>query len=457
MEILALSSVMKRVILSLIALCAVATASAQLKTSYFMKGSYFRTDLNPALAPTRGYVALPAIGGLGIDFSNNAFSMRNLIYKHEGEIVTALHSSVSADQFLSTLPKKISIANSEQVNILGVGFYNRRGTYWNFGINMRSYLAFTTNRDLFAAMKSLGNRSIDMRSTALDMNIYAEAYIGAAFALNDWLDFGVRAKGLWGLFNANAFATEADVTTSRTEILGTLSAQVRGAGMIINSQDAIGALEELILEKPDLSQTNNGGFAVDLGVNASLLDRRLNLSAAVTDVGFIRWAKGATLDVRGNFYYRGVDLDSEQVDAGASSDVQSQESRSYSRFLNANLNLGAEYAILDEQISFGLMWHNQLRPNYIWSELTASVNFRAGRWFDVSFSHTFLGRNRPGVFGTAINIHPNGFNLFVGADFIDTTFYRSSEILVPKNLKSLSLYIGLGFNFGKYREYIGDM
>jgi hypothetical protein len=150
-------------------------------------------------------------------------------------------------------------------------------------------------------------------------------------------------------------------------------------------------------------------------------------------------------------------LDSEQVDAGASSDVQSQESRSYSRFLNANLNVGAEYAILDEQISFGLMWHNQLRPNYIWSELTASVNFRAGRWFDVSFSHTFLGRNRPGVFGAAINIHPNGFNLFVGADFIDTTFYRSSEILVPKNLKSLSLYIGLGFNFGKYREYIGDM
>ena len=35
---------------------AVFTTSAQMRTAYFMEGSYFRTDMNAALAPTRGYI-----------------------------------------------------------------------------------------------------------------------------------------------------------------------------------------------------------------------------------------------------------------------------------------------------------------------------------------------------------------------------------------------------------------
>ena len=59
---------MKRLvsIIAVVVLALSATgALAQSRTSYFMEGSYFRTDLNPALAPTRGYVALPAMSGVG--------------------------------------------------------------------------------------------------------------------------------------------------------------------------------------------------------------------------------------------------------------------------------------------------------------------------------------------------------------------------------------------------------
>lgn len=59
---------MKRIFYSLIMLIGLAllstqSATAQLKSSYFMEGSYFRTELNPALKPTRGYIALPALSG----------------------------------------------------------------------------------------------------------------------------------------------------------------------------------------------------------------------------------------------------------------------------------------------------------------------------------------------------------------------------------------------------------
>ena len=52
---------MKKIIILLVTATLVAiNASAQLRTSYFMEGSYFRNELNPALAPTRGYIAIPA-------------------------------------------------------------------------------------------------------------------------------------------------------------------------------------------------------------------------------------------------------------------------------------------------------------------------------------------------------------------------------------------------------------
>jgi hypothetical protein len=69
-------------------------------------------------------------------------------------------------------------------------------------------------------------------------------------------------------------------------------------------------------------------------------------------------------------------------------------------------------------------------------------------------SHTFLNGNRPGVFGAAINIHPAAFNLYVGVDYIDPRLVvgpeiDGREIYLPRYQKSLNVYAGLGFNFGR--------
>lgn len=52
-------------IYTLIAAALLATgAAAQNPTAYFMEGSTFRSQFNPAFAPLRGYVNIPAIGGV---------------------------------------------------------------------------------------------------------------------------------------------------------------------------------------------------------------------------------------------------------------------------------------------------------------------------------------------------------------------------------------------------------
>ena len=76
---------MKRLIyitLCFVALVASIDTSAQMRTAYFMEGSYFRTDMNPALAPTRGYIAMPLMSGVGMTMSNNFLSVNNFFYKN---------------------------------------------------------------------------------------------------------------------------------------------------------------------------------------------------------------------------------------------------------------------------------------------------------------------------------------------------------------------------------------
>ena len=112
--------------------------------------------------------------------------------------------------------------------------------------------------------------------------------------------------------------------------------------------------------------------------------------------------------------------------------------------------------ILQNHIAFGLLSHTQFCQSHTRTELTASVNFRIGRWLSTSFSHTFLNGNEPGVFGWAVNVHPTGFNLFLGADFIDTRFAVYNGMAIPKMLSSANVYVGVGFNLGK-AKYMRSM
>ena len=54
--------------------------------------------------------------------------------------------------------------------------------------------------------------------------------------------------------------------------------------------------------------------------------------------------------------------------------------------------------------------------------------------------------------GFALNVHPKGINLFVGADFVPMKFVRYENTPVPYNMKSINLYFGLGFNLGKAKQ-----
>ena len=61
-------------------LMVVESAEAQLRTSYFMNGSTQRYDMNPALSPKRGYIAIPVVGSLNTSLETNFLSADNFFY-----------------------------------------------------------------------------------------------------------------------------------------------------------------------------------------------------------------------------------------------------------------------------------------------------------------------------------------------------------------------------------------
>lgn len=446
---------MKRIILTIVISFTLLTASAQMRSAYFMEGSYFRTDMNPALVPHRGYFTLPALGGIGVGMHNNMLSVDNLFYNRDGQTVFALDSRVSAEEFLGKLPNKGHLSLSSDINLLSVGFSANK-MFWNFGIKARLNADIVTSKDMFRALKSLGNNSYDLSSVGVDATAYGEIYLGAFRSVTDWLNVGARVKGLVGMVNAKAQLTQGNFSITRSQISGSLRGQLRVAGAVINPEADVDKMEDISdLITTDISGDGfkSGGFGADLGAEARFFDEHLRVSLAVTDLGFISWsAKSAQSATAGyNFTYSGVNINTGEVNFSGGPEVKTvADTKGFSTRLNTTLNVGVEYNILNNWIAFGLLSHTEFRQLYTLSELTASVNFRVAKCFTATFSHTFCGRNRPGIFGAAINIHTAGLNLFLGADYIDTTYVSASEeLLIPKYQKSLNCYFGLGFGLGK--------
>lgn len=461
---------MKRLftILAIALACCATEASAQLKTAYFMEGSYFRTDMNPALAPTRGYIALPGMSGIGVSVSSNFLSVDNLLYKRDGKVVTFLHKSVSANDFLGKMPNTNKLYSDETVNILGVGWHTKR-MFWNFGINLRTQAEFSLGKDIFKALKTLGNGRYDLHGSSVGVSAYTEIYVGAAIPIKEFATFGFRVKGLLGLANAEMKMEQMYANVTDNAVRAELTGSVRGNAICFKNnympgtKITSGNIKDVLLETNAgnmLKGIKSGGVAVDLGAEVRLLDDRLKVSGALTDLGFICWSKRTTANAQldGNFSYTGIDFNNDSK-AKTDSDfdaVMTEPTGGYTTRLNCALNLGVEYNILNNHIAFGLLSHTQFCQSMSYTELTASVNFRIGRSFSTTVSHTFLNHNKLGIFGFALNVHPTGFNLFLGADYIDCNFAKYEKAPVPKFAKSMNFYFGMGFNLGK-AKYMHSM
>lgn len=189
-------------IYTLIAAALLATgAAAQNPTAYFMEGSTFRSQFNPAFAPLRGYVNIPAIGGVNINVGGN-IAVDNILFSRDGKLVTLLDSSVSAADALSGLKQNNLLGMDFRMNVIGFGaFTKNHKNFWSFDLNVRVNEDANLPYSLFEFIK-LGKEG-QIRNFGTSTGSYLEAAFSYSFPLmDDRLYIGIRGKFLAGLARA---------------------------------------------------------------------------------------------------------------------------------------------------------------------------------------------------------------------------------------------------------------
>ena len=437
------------VIVSVVALFASERATAQLRSSYFMEGSYFRMEMNPALNTTRGYFALPGVGGAGVNIQSNFLSFDNLYRQYNGEYISILDSRIDAESAFSGLSEVNNMKVNAITNIIGVGFHSRK-SFWSFGLNVRAQGNAILERSLFEGMRGAAT---SLENSTLDITGFTELYLGSSFNIFKNLTLGFRVKALFGVVNINGALTEA----SRGNLKGTFVF----SGMPVERDEYSVFEENKVFDFSIdhlLASPANFGLALDLGLELRLFNDHLKISAAIADVGYIKWDKKQMMNVDVNSTFDANDLtpnnlfgfkrDQFEMD---NSSIMAGDKANVSRMLNYSVNLGAEYNFLRNHFSVGMLLHNVFCNNKVtYQELTASFNIRPLNWITLTATHTFLGGNKPGVFGAAINIHPSVLNIFVGADFIDNRSVRCDNgALFFARPISRSIYAGVSFSMAR--------
>lgn len=449
-----------RAILTLVAVVATQSASAQLKTSYFMEGSYFRTDLNPALVPTRGYLALSPISGYTFGSYSNFASYDNFHFVRDNKVVDAYSPLVSTNDFISQLPNRCVQTYNLDFNLFKVGFYTLTGTFWNIGSTLRLTSDATLPREYFEILKSYSPNTITAENIRMNGDLYIENFVGRTFRIDKHITVGARVKFLIGLSNISLKVDK--LTTSNYKY--TTSGYLRISDTYYNSEQYDGMSSPEIMEGSLMSEAlknlSNFGGAIDLGVEMRLLDNHLKVSGAITDLGFIHWSKNdmkeGTLKVT---YNNKNDIDNIYKLAEEDAMDMPRHFSGYTTRLTTKVNLGAEFNFLHNHFALGALSETRFLHGGVMTELTASFNVRPTNWISLSVSHTLFSGNHLGTYGAAVNIHPRAVNIFFGVDYIPSNDIFSDAVyglispLVGQDtgLKSNSynFFIGVGFNFNR--------
>lgn len=473
-----------RIILSLVLACFAMGASAQqsLRSAYFLEGSTYRHQLNPSFMGERNYISIPVLGNMNIGAQGNV-GLSTFLYKYNNgnDLTTFMNETVIANEFLGKLKNKNKIGMNLDFTILSAGFWSWGG-FNTIDLSMKSSTSLNLPYEFFDFMKSGMNdesgAKYHINNLGANSNNYVEFALGHSRKINDKLDVGAKLKFLFGAGNASVKISDMDIQMSDQQWLvkanGEMYTSVKG--LVIptkgemnrelkeNESPDVISWDDIDYDSPGLA---GFGMALDLGATYRLRDD-LILSAAILDLGFIKWnntIKGVTSNEAWTFAgFKDIAVDPEEGSTNKDFDDQLDDltdgledwanfhkqpgSANRSTMLAATLNIGAEYILpYYDRLSFGFLSSTRIDGAYTWSEGRFSANIAPLRWFDASVNYgiSTFGSS----LGWILNFHPKGFNFFIGTDHMIT---KVNTQYIPVNRMNANVSLGFNITFGKNRS-----
>lgn len=442
------------------------SAQTTLNSSYFMEKMTKRNQLNPALKTPNNYVSMPSLGNFYLGINSN-LGLGTFLYPRDNKLVTFLHESVPADEFLNKLTPNNTIELDMGLDLISFGFWAWGGQN-TFNLALKSNTGAYLPKEIFQFLKTgqeaTGVTRYDMSNVTATTSNYLELAFGHARDITDKLGVGAKVKVLLGAAHAEARIDRMDITMSQNEWTIKQAGHLQATSLLELTTDP---------ETGEVTGYDFGnhlgvagfGLGFDLGATYEIIDN-LTLSAALTDIGFMRWNNltRAETDPDKGFIYTGFDnIGAEDDENGdnpfdqkadqlgdglkALTKFYQSDTRSVSNSLRTTLRVGAEYAVLDNAISFGLLSTTRFVGYRTYAEGMAAINFRplSALHLTVNGSVSNMGSS----VGAILNICAPGFNFFVGTDYFATQY---SKQFIPINHARANFSFGFNITFGKKHE-----
>lgn len=450
------------------------SAAAQtINSAYFTEDYKFRHMLNPAFGNEQNYVSIPALGNISVNTHGN-FGYQDVIMSNpmypslsSKKMTTFTNPYISAEDALSGFSTGNNrITGDVSLTILSAGF-KAFGGYNTIEINSRTTTGVSLPYELFEFAKNTGNHSYDIGDINAHAQSFAEIAFGHSRQINDKLRLGAKLKVLVGLGRADVKMRnmKADLTAEdKWTITGEATADVSMKGFSYVSEEkeynieGSGTYERV--NDVDLDGVGVGGFgmAIDLG-GVYEINEDWTVSASVLDLGFISWTNDMLAENRSKSFVfngfhdvsvtsdRGEEIDTkvdrygdQLADFANLTDMGDKGGRSTG--IGATINVGAEYTLpVYRKVSFGALCTSRINGAYSWTEGRLSANYAPLNWLDGGVS--FAVNSFTTSMGWVLNLHPKGYNFFIGMDHI---LGKTSKEMIPLS-SNASLTVGMNITW----------
>lgn len=450
------------------------SAAAQtINSAYFTEDYKFHHMLNPAFGNEQNYVSIPALGNISVNTHGN-FGYQDVIMSNpmypslsSKKMTTFLNPYISAEDALSGFSTGNNrITGDVSLTILSAGF-KAFGGYNTIEINSRTTTGVSLPYELFEFAKNTGNHSYDIGDINAHAQSFAEIAFGHSRQINDKLRLGAKLKVLVGLGRADVKMRnmKADLTAEdKWTITGEATADVSMKGFSYVSEEkkynieGSGTYERV--NNVDLDGVGVGGFgmAIDLG-GVYEINEDWTVSASVLDLGFISWTNDMLAENRSKSFVfngfhdvsvtsdRGEEIDTkvdrygdQLADFANLTDMGDKGGRSTG--IGATINVGAEYTLpVYRKVSFGALCTSRINGAYSWTEGRLSANYAPLNWLDGGVS--FAVNSFTTSMGWVLNLHPKGYNFFIGMDHI---LGKTSKEMIPLS-SNASLTVGMNITW----------
>ena len=371
------------------------SANAQfLRTSYFMEGTHYRQQLNPALTPTKGYFNLPVIGAVNATVGSTSLGYQDII-----DIIDDGDDFYTKPDFMNRLKDNNKLNVNFSTEILSAGWYKGKN-FWSFNIGLRTDIGANLTKNMFTFLNEMEtveenwrNSNYDISGQQLNINAYTEIGLGLSRQINSRLTVGARVKALLGIGNMelklnrvamsanlpsdqqiNQWSSESywnSMTPSQAAQAAqelkdkfnnyhanlTVGAELKSSfkGLELQEEEGKDYVTDFDFDSGKLGIAGYG-FGIDLGASYKILDN-LTVSASVLDLGFISWSKSSTkiasanpdpIDIKGSTYANMVDPNNPNTVMNAVNQLQNDAQGYMGRVTNGDV---LDYDMLQLEVS----------------------------------------------------------------------------------------------------------